>query len=255
MSSRGVGQRGADLPAACAPLHPADRQTSSTRTRELVAQPQPEGGERPDQHGAATRTTRRRRRGNEDIAQEFGAARASPCPPSADLLAQPHARARARARSPAAPWPPSPLSALTTLRLGGPLRGFWTPPPRRSWSRSCARRTRPASRCSSSPGAATSWSRTRASRDGRARRDARRRAAPALGRPRLPSTSRRARSGTRSWRSASSHGLAGIEALSGIPGSVGATPIQNVGAYGQEVADVITGVRALDRSTGEIPRP
>ncbi len=47
-------------------------------------------------------------------------------------------------------------------------------------------------------------------------------------------------------------GLAGIEALSGIPGSVGATPIQNVGAYGQEVADVLIGVRALDRSTGEL---
>jgi UDP-N-acetylmuramate dehydrogenase len=48
------------------------------------------------------------------------------------------------------------------------------------------------------------------------------------------------------------NGLAGIEALSGIPGSVGATPIQNVGAYGQEVADVLTGVRAMDRETGEI---
>jgi UDP-N-acetylmuramate dehydrogenase len=47
-------------------------------------------------------------------------------------------------------------------------------------------------------------------------------------------------------------GLAGVEALSGIPGSVGATPIQNVGAYGQEAADVIVSVRALDRSTGEI---
>ncbi len=47
-------------------------------------------------------------------------------------------------------------------------------------------------------------------------------------------------------------GLAGVEALSGIPGSVGATPIQNVGAYGQEVADVLVDVRALDRSTGEI---
>ena len=47
-------------------------------------------------------------------------------------------------------------------------------------------------------------------------------------------------------------GLAGIEALSGIPGSIGATPIQNVGAYGQEVADVITGVRALDRASGKI---
>ena len=48
------------------------------------------------------------------------------------------------------------------------------------------------------------------------------------------------------------HGLSGVEALAGIPGSVGATPIQNVGAYGQEVADVIVGVRALDRESGEI---
>jgi UDP-N-acetylmuramate dehydrogenase len=47
-------------------------------------------------------------------------------------------------------------------------------------------------------------------------------------------------------------GLAGIEALSGIPGSVGATPIQNVGAYGQEVADVLVAVRALDRLSGEL---
>jgi UDP-N-acetylmuramate dehydrogenase len=46
-------------------------------------------------------------------------------------------------------------------------------------------------------------------------------------------------------------GLAGIEALSGIPGSVGATPIQNVGAYGQEVSDTIMSVRALDRTTSE----
>lgn len=40
-------------------------------------------------------------------------------------------------------------------------------------------------------------------------------------------------------------GLQGVECLSGIPGSIGATPIQNVGAYGQEVSDVILGVRAL----------
>jgi len=39
---------------------------------------------------------------------------------------------------------------------------------------------------------------------------------------------------------------AGIECLSGIPGSVGATPVQNVGAYGQEVSDTIESVRALD---------
>jgi UDP-N-acetylmuramate dehydrogenase len=47
-------------------------------------------------------------------------------------------------------------------------------------------------------------------------------------------------------------GLAGIECLSGIPGLAGATPIQNVGAYGQEVADTITVVRAYDRARGEV---
>jgi UDP-N-acetylmuramate dehydrogenase len=46
--------------------------------------------------------------------------------------------------------------------------------------------------------------------------------------------------------------LAGIECLSGIPGTVGGTPIQNVGAYGQEVSEVIAGVRVLDRVTGAI---
>ena len=44
-------------------------------------------------------------------------------------------------------------------------------------------------------------------------------------------------------------GLAGIECLSGIPGSVGGTPIQNVGAYGQEVAAVIQDVTVFDRSS------
>ncbi|MFE1454751.1 UDP-N-acetylmuramate dehydrogenase [Streptomyces sp. NPDC058735] len=46
-------------------------------------------------------------------------------------------------------------------------------------------------------------------------------------------------------------GLAGIECLAGIPGSAGATPIQNVGAYGQEVSSTITEVVAYDRQTGE----
>ena len=45
-----------------------------------------------------------------------------------------------------------------------------------------------------------------------------------------------------------SEGLSGLECLSGIPGSAGATPIQNVGAYGQEVAETITAVRAYDRT-------
>src|SRR4051812_17818927 len=45
---------------------------------------------------------------------------------------------------------------------------------------------------------------------------------------------------------------AGIETLSGIPGTVGGTPIQNVGAYGQEVSDTITSVKALDMMTMDI---
>jgi UDP-N-acetylmuramate dehydrogenase len=47
-------------------------------------------------------------------------------------------------------------------------------------------------------------------------------------------------------------GLAGLECLSGIPGRTGATPIQNVGAYGQEVAEVISTVRVYDRDTGQV---
>jgi len=47
-------------------------------------------------------------------------------------------------------------------------------------------------------------------------------------------------------------GLAGVECLAGIPGLAGATPMQNVGAYGQEVADTIVFVRAYDRERREL---
>ena len=47
-------------------------------------------------------------------------------------------------------------------------------------------------------------------------------------------------------------GLSGVEAMSGVPGLVGATPVQNVGAYGQDASQVVTCVRALDRRTGEV---
>lgn len=47
-------------------------------------------------------------------------------------------------------------------------------------------------------------------------------------------------------------GLGGLECLSGIPGSAGATPVQNVGAYGVEVADSLTRVLLLDRRTGAV---
>lgn len=49
-------------------------------------------------------------------------------------------------------------------------------------------------------------------------------------------------------------GWSGVEALSGIPGSCGATPVQNVGAYGAEVAQVIESLMVLDRRTGAVAR-
>lgn len=59
-----------------------------------------------------------------------------------------------------------------------------------------------------------------------------------------------------SWDAVVAHAVAsgwsGIEALSGIPGRVGATPIQNVGAYGQDVSQTLVTVRVLDRSDGGI---
>jgi len=51
---------------------------------------------------------------------------------------------------------------------------------------------------------------------------------------------------------AAGEGWVGVEALSGIPGLVGATPIQNVGAYGQEVSQTIASVRCWDRQAGEV---
>ena len=50
------------------------------------------------------------------------------------------------------------------------------------------------------------------------------------------------------------NGLAGLECLSGIPGLAGATPIQNVGAYGAEISNLVTGLRVFDRvERREIP--
>jgi UDP-N-acetylmuramate dehydrogenase len=59
-----------------------------------------------------------------------------------------------------------------------------------------------------------------------------------------------------SWDRFVSHvvraGCAGVECLSGIPGSVGGTPVQNVGAYGQEVSETIESVLALDLKDGQV---
>jgi UDP-N-acetylmuramate dehydrogenase len=48
------------------------------------------------------------------------------------------------------------------------------------------------------------------------------------------------------------HGLAGIEALSGIPGTAGAGPIQNIGAYGQQLSDTLVAIDFLDFESGEV---
>jgi UDP-N-acetylmuramate dehydrogenase len=50
------------------------------------------------------------------------------------------------------------------------------------------------------------------------------------------------------------HGWAGIEALSGIPGSCGAAPVQNIGAYGQELSDSLVAIDFLSYETGEVER-
>jgi UDP-N-acetylmuramate dehydrogenase len=47
-------------------------------------------------------------------------------------------------------------------------------------------------------------------------------------------------------------GWSGLEAMSGVPGLIGASPIQNVGAYGADVSELISMVRTLDRSTGQV---
>jgi UDP-N-acetylmuramate dehydrogenase len=49
-----------------------------------------------------------------------------------------------------------------------------------------------------------------------------------------------------------SRNLAGLECLSGIPGTVGAAPVQNVGAYGEEISEVILSVRVFDQETQEV---
>src|SRR4051812_6103548 len=49
-----------------------------------------------------------------------------------------------------------------------------------------------------------------------------------------------------------SEGLAGIEAMSGIPGTVGAAPVQNIGAYGQELVQTLVEVELIDESTGDV---
>jgi UDP-N-acetylmuramate dehydrogenase len=50
------------------------------------------------------------------------------------------------------------------------------------------------------------------------------------------------------------NGWSGVEALSGIPGSTGAAPVQNIGAYGQELESALLGVEFLDADTGEVRR-
>ena len=138
----------------------------------------------------------------------------------------------------------------TTLRLGGPAERWCGPTPRPSWSTpSRGRRRRRA-------GARA----RRRQQPGRRRRGLRRarssRSPPAASRstpsdgPACGGAMVTVAAGE-TWDDlvarAVERGWVGVEALSGIPGSVGATPIQNVGAYGQEVVQTIASVRVWDR--------
>ena len=149
------------------------------------------------------------------------------------------------------PEPRHLLRDRTTLRLGGPARRWVTATTEAELVEAVDDR-RPGRRAGAGP-------RRRQQRRGRRRgvrrggrrgRDPRRparRRRRRLVRRRDGDRRRRARSGT-SWSPPrSARGWVGVEALSGIPGSVGATPIQNVGAYGQEVSQTVASVRVWDR--------
>ena len=151
--------------------------------------------------------------------------------------------------------PPPLLSGLTTLRVGGPARELVHATTesalldavrarRRGGDPAAAagRRQQPRGRATRGSTAPSSGSRPpastpRATTAGRSAAGSR-------------SPSRPASRGSRSSSTPSTRGWVGVEALSGIPGSVGATPVQNVGAYGQEVADTIASVRTWDRVDG-----
>ena len=144
--------------------------------------------------------------------------------------------------------PPGPARGLTTLRLGGPARRLLVAETEDELVEAVrGRRRRPASRCWSSAAAATWSSPTRASTAPCVQVATRGVAVAALAEHALQVDGRRA-TGTTSWRLTVERGLRRARGLSGIPGRVGATPIQNVGAYGQEVAQTVGWVRALDRS-------
>ena len=165
--------------------------------------------------------------------------------PAGSAWSSPRRAAGRRSSAGARPWygstdaraPRRPARA-TSRRCGSEGRRAGSSSSRRPTSSSTrsARSTTPTSRCSSSPAGPTSSCRRGVRRDGRPRR------APAAS-PASPSTtaaepwsaSPPARSGTAFVARAIEERWTGVEALSGIPGSTGATPVQNVGAYGQEI--------------------
>ena len=147
------------------------------------------------------------------------------------------------------PLRPSP-SAPRCASAGQPTSGS-SPDPAPSSSMPSSPRTPQARRSSCWAGAATSWSPMPAS--------------PAPWSRSPPAGSRShvvgdvvhlAVAAGEPWDAVVAHAVAngwsGIEALSGIPGRVGATPIQNVGAYGQDVSQTVASVRVLDRADGEV---
>ena len=206
--------------------------------------------------------------GHADLVDRHQARVAQPQPAAAEQRQDARARGRraggraARKRQCGQGHPAASFDArarIPTLRRRAPERPDDPAPgrPRRPLPRGRDRGGRRRGRGRGRPGRrAAARARRRVERRGRRRglpghRRAHRHAAASRARAprsRSPPASR----GTRSWPTAWPAAWPDVECLAGIPGSVGATPIQNVGAYGQEVAETIRAVRVLDRADGTV---
>lgn len=142
-----------------------------------------------------------------------------------------------------------PLAAWTTLRLGGPAAAFVDAPDRESLY-AAVREADGAGSPVLVLGGGSNLVVSDAGFDGRVVRVA----SSGVFVERTPGAVEVTLEAGEPWESfveaAVTQGWAGVEALSGIPGLVGAVPIQNVGAYGQEVAETLVRVEALDRRNG-----
>jgi UDP-N-acetylmuramate dehydrogenase len=165
-----------------------------------------------------------------------------------DVYLLPEARDRIEAESPVRPREGVPLAPLCTMGVGGPARWYVEAPDEATvlaalaWA---ARRGLPVRVL----GGGSNLVVADAGVDGLVLRVALRGVTVREVGPAIELTAAAGEPWDDVVRLAVEKGWAGLECLSGIPGLVGATPIQNVGAYGQEVSETVAAVRVLDRAT------